>query len=197
MTIEYGTKTKIKKEMRIKIMKKLNVLLAAVLSFALLFGAVVPAQAASAEVQFEIKATDPNVAVNVPTTLPIVFNEDGTNTYPTNWTIENTSAIARIYLYSVSLTAANDWILMTGGMDPKNNNADTKKVKFYVGPENNLEYMSGRDNGTTGYVQFEPEDFTIVSGGSKDLCFKVERGAFTQNASMQKAFDMVLTFKFL
>lgn len=178
-------------------MKKLNVLLAAVLSFALLFGAVVPAQAASAEVQFEIKATDVNVAVNVPTTLPIVFNEDGTNTYPTHWTIENTSAIARIYLYSVSLTAANDWILMTGGMDPKYNDADTKKVKFHVGPENNLQYMSGRDNGTTGYVQFEPEEFTIISGGSKDLSFKVERGAFTQNASMQKAFDMVLTFKFL
>ena len=77
-------------------MKKLNVLLAAVLSVALLFGANISASAASAEVQFEVKATDVNVAVNVPTTLPIIFNEDGTNTYPTNWTIENKSAIARI-----------------------------------------------------------------------------------------------------
>ena len=55
----------------------------------------------------------------------------------------------------------------------------------------------GRDNGTTGYVEFEPEEFTIVSGGAKDLSFKVERGAYTQNANFQKAFDMVLTFKFL
>lgn len=178
-------------------MKKLNVLLAAVLSVTLLFGANISASAASAEVQFEVKATDVNVAVNVPTTLPIIFNEDGTNTYPTNWTIENKSAIARIYLYSVALTADNDWILMTGGMDPKFEDADSKRVKFYVGPEGNLQYMSGRDNGTTGYVEFEPEEFTIVSGGSKDLSFKVERGAYTQNANFQKAFDMVLTFKFL
>ena len=178
-------------------MKKLNVLLAAVLSVALLFGANISASAASAEVQFQVKATDPNVAVNVPTTLPIIFNEDGTNTYPTNWSIENKSAIARIYLYSVALTADNDWTLMTGGMDPKFEDADSKRVKFYVGPEGNLQYMSGRDNGTTGYVEFEPEEFTIVSGGSKDLSFKVERGAYTQNANFQKAFDMVLTFKFL
>ena len=54
---------------------------------------------------------------------------------------------------------------MTGGMDPKFTDADSKKIKSYVGPENNLEYMSGRDNGTTGYVEFEPEEFTIVSGG--------------------------------
>ena len=42
-------------------MKKLNVLLAAVLSVALLFGANISASAASAEVQFQVKATDPNV----------------------------------------------------------------------------------------------------------------------------------------
>ena len=86
---------------------------------------------------------------------------------------------------------------MTGGMDPKFENADSKRVKFYVGPEGNLEYMSGRDNGTTGYVEFDPEEFTIVSGGAKDVSFNVERGAYTQNANFQKAFDMVLTFKFL
>ena len=177
-------------------MKKLNVLLVAVLSFALLFGAVVPAQAASAEVQFDVKATDVNVSVNVPTTLPIVFNEDGTNTYPSNWTIENTSTIARVYLYSVALTATNDWTLMTGGMDPKFTDVDSKQIKFYVGPEENLQFMSGRDNGTTGYVEFEDDEFVIVSGGSKDLKFEVERGAYTQNSGIQKAFDMVLTFKF-
>lgn len=178
-------------------MKKLNVLLAAVLSVALLFGANISASAASAEVQFEVKATDINVAVNVPTTLPIVFNEDGTNTYPTNWTIENTSPIARIYLYSVALTADNDWTLMTAGMDPKFTDVDSKKIKFYVGPEDDLQFMSGRDSGTSGYIEFEPEEFTILSNSSKDLCFEVERGAYTQNASLQKAFDMVLTFKFL
>lgn len=178
-------------------MKKLNVLLAVVLSVALLFGANISASAASAEVQFEVKATDANISVNVPTVLPIVFNEDGTNTYPTNWTIENERGIARIYLYSVALTAANDWKLMTGGQDPKFTEADSKEIKFYVGPEKNMQFMSGRDSGTSGYVEFEPDEFIIVSGGSKDLSFKVERGAYTQNASMQKAFDMVLTFKFL
>ena len=178
-------------------MKKLNVVLAAVLSVALLFGANISASAASAEVQFEVKATDMNVSVNVPTTLPIVFNEDGTNTYPTNWTIENTSTIARIYLYSVQLNATNDWTLMTGGMDPKFTEVDSKEIKFYVGPEDNLQFMSGRDSGKSGYVQFEPSDFGIVSGGSRDLSFKVERGAYTQNSYMQKSFDMVLTFKFM
>ena len=55
-------------------MKKINVLLAALLSVTVLFGAAVPANAASADVNIEIKATTMDgVSVTVPTQLPILF----------------------------------------------------------------------------------------------------------------------------
>jgi hypothetical protein len=175
-------------------MKKVNALLAALLSVTILFGGAIPAQAASAEVTVEVKATDVNTSVTVPSVLPIIFNEDGTNTYPTNWTIQNNSQIARVYLYSIKVDAVNDWTLMTKAQDPTYNDVDSKKIKFYAGVEDNMQLLDGTDS---AYVEFDPSDCLILpKGGTKDLSFKVERGAYTQSQSAKKVLEMVLTFQY-
>jgi hypothetical protein len=175
-------------------MKKVNVFLAALLSVTILFGGAIPAQAASAEVTVEVKATDVNTSVTVPSVLPIIFNEDGTNTYPSNWTIQNNSQIARVYLYSIKVDTVNDWTLMTEAQDPIYNDVDSKKLKFYAGVEDNMQLLNGTDS---AYVEFDPFDCLILpNGGTKDLSFKVERGAYTQSQSAKKVMEMVLTFKY-
>ena len=81
-----------------KTTKKMNVVLAMVLSVTLLFGATISANAASASVTFKVEQTDINTAVTVPGQLPIIFNADGTNTYPSNWKIYNNSELAGVHL---------------------------------------------------------------------------------------------------
>ena len=57
-------------------------------------GAAIPVNAASADVKIQVEATTmDNVSVTIPTTLPIIFVEDGTNILPSDWTIENVSSI--------------------------------------------------------------------------------------------------------
>ena len=63
--------------------KKMSVMLAMVLSVTLLFGATISANAASSTVTFTVEQSDITTAVTVPGQLPIIFNADGTNTYPT------------------------------------------------------------------------------------------------------------------
>ena len=85
-----------------KYLVKGNKIVAAILSVVVIMGAAIPVNAASTDVNIEVKATAmDNVSVTVPTVLPIVFNEDGTNTLPSNWTIENISSIAGIHLRNV------------------------------------------------------------------------------------------------
>ena len=150
--------------------------------------------AASADVNIEVKATDMNVSVTVPTVVPIVFNEDGTNTYPTNWTIENISSIAGIYLYSVDLTGNNGWKLLTQAQDAKLLAVDSKKVKFTVGAGNAMNFVTPTTE-TEGHTEFGATDIQLPSGTTKTLDFEVERGAFNQDASMEKAFDFNNTKK--
>ena len=78
--------------------KKMNVVLAMVLSMTLLLGATISANAADVTVSFEVQKTDVNLDMTVPSELPIVFNYDGTNTYPTNWRITNNSTLAGVHL---------------------------------------------------------------------------------------------------
>lgn len=181
-------------------MKKYNVILAAVLSVIVLFGANIPVNAASAEVTIEVKETImDNVSVTVPTTLPIVFNEDGTNTLPTNWTIENISTISGIHLAQVEMDGTESgWQILADSEDTKSMKADTKAMKFSLGKAGALKLVeptSGTKN-AMGTLTFNETDIAIASGETQILSFNVERGAFTSSQASEKAFDMVLTFEF-
>lgn len=181
-------------------MKKVKVLLAALLSVTVVLGAAVPTYAASSDVNIEVKATTmDNVSVTVPTSIPIVFNADGSNTLPTNWTIENLSPIAGIHLSQIDMNAENSgWKLLAASENVKTLSADTKSIKFSVGKSGALKLVVPT-KGTaseTGTVTFGSTDISIPSGETQILSFDVERGAFTESEASAKAFNMVLTFNF-
>ena len=181
-------------------MKKVKVLLAALLSVTVVLGATVPAQAASSTVDIEVKATDmDNVSVTVPSSIPIIFNADGSNTLPTNWTIENKSTIAGIHLAKIEMNAGTSgWKLLGGSSNVKEMSVNTKSIRFSVGLEGNLKLVAptNGDEDATGSVTYGNANIAIPSGETKNLTFHVERGAFTNSEASAKAFDMVLTFNF-
>lgn len=180
-------------------MKKIKVLIAALLSVTLVAGTTVPSYAASSTVEIEVKATDMNVSVTVPSTIPIVFNADGTNTLPTEWKISNESAIAGIHLSEITMDAqTSDWKLLAASENAKELTSNTKSIKFSVGKAGALKLVkptSGIES-ATGSVQFENTDIMIPSGETMKLDFDVERGAFTETEASARAFSMVLNFEF-
>ena len=167
---------------------------------AVILGTAVPTYAASSDVKIEVKETTmDNVSVTVPTTIPIVFNADGSNTLPTNWTIENVSTIAGIHLAKIDMDAGSSgWKLLADSQNVKNLSKDTKSIKFSVGKSGALKLVaptSGTES-TSGSVTFGNTEIEIPSGETQVLSFGVERGAFTKSEASAKAFDMVLTFNF-
>ena len=180
-------------------MKKLNLALAAVLSVVTLFGAVIPVNAASAEVTIEVKQTlMDNVSVTVPSLLPIVFNEDGTNTLPSTWKIENISPVAGVHLAKIDMNGGNSgWKLLPDSVDTKTMDTDVQAIKFFVGKEGNLKLVTptGGAESEMGSITFEENEISVASGEKMELCFDIARGAFTSPIATKKAFDMVLTFE--
>ncbi len=178
-------------------MKKL---LVALLSVTVMVGTVIPSYAATSNVEIEVKATDmDNVSVTVPTTIPIVFNADGTNTLPTNWTIENKSTLAGIHLSQIDMDAeTTNWKLLAASENVKNLSANTKSIQFSVGKTGALKLVVPNEGteSAKGSVTFAEDEISIPSGETEVLSFDVVRGAFTQTEASAKAFNMVLTFNF-
>ena len=182
-----------------RIMTKGSRAIVAVLTLVLV-SAAVPAEAASAEILIKIYATNMNTSVSVPTQIPIIFNEDGTNTYPENWVIKNESSIAGIYLHQVRMDSGDTgWKVLASTIDTAKLPADTKSMKFSMGRENNLKLVNpgGGTENKVGVLIYNKQDIQIPVGEETQIHFNVERGAFTESADMQKAFDMELSFLFI
>lgn len=183
-----------------KYLVKGNKVLAAILSLVVIMGAAIPVNAASADVKIQVeKTTMDNVSVTVPSTLPIVFVEDGTNILPSDWTIENISDIAGIHLSSVDMNSnESGWKLLAASQDTRTLKADTKSIKFSVGKPGALKLVAPLtgNEGMGGSVRFDANAITIAAGQSQVLAFDVQRGAFTQDIAAATAFIMTLTFKF-
>ena len=174
--------------------KKMNVVLAMILSMTLLFGATISANAASAEVNFDVKQTDTNL------TVPIIFNEDGTNTYPTNWEIQNVGVLGCVCLKNVEMEATDaGWTLLDQKVDTSKLPVDTKSVKFKMGTEGALRVVNPRtsDNPSLGLMYLEDDELTIEAGESKLIQFEVERGAFSEDISNRTTFNITLIFKYI
>lgn len=182
-------------------MKKVKVLLASLLSITVVLGSVVPSYAAEpvSEVQIAIEATDMNVSVTVPSTLPIIFNADGTNTFADNWSIKNISALAGIHLTGVHLNGdGTGWKVVKDSATVKTQEVNGKSVKFFVGVPETMQLVmpSNGSESETGTATFDVDDICIPSGATKTLEFAVERGAFTETTASAKAFSMTLDFAF-
>ena len=161
------------------------------------FSAVVPVSAATSNITIDAEPT--TVDVTVPATAPMVFNADGTNTVPSNFTIENHS-IGEVHLTNIKLHAPNEnhWMFAKVGTNLKLEPANTKTITLKLGAagaEKSAEigFTSRSDSAT---VTFEAKDFVIPADGSKTLAFVVDRCAFTKAISSEKAVDMTLNFDF-
>lgn len=176
-------------------MKKMKMILAAMLSVVVVFGGVIPVNAASSEVTFEVIQTDTNVGVTVPSQMPIIFNEDGTNTYPQNWTITNDSAVAGVYLSKMTFTPNNGWGLLEDAEQARYNPANTKKVRFTIGTASVMNEVIPTSG--VGEVTYSDREIPIPAGTSEVIKVHVERGAFTESINTQKSFDIELDFKFI
>lgn len=182
-------------------MRKAKVLFATLLSVTAVLGGVNTAHAAqSAEVMIDVKATAlDQTIVTVPGTLPVVFNEDGSNLLPSDWTIENGSTIAGIHLEKVEMDAKESgWKLLAASADTKTLPADSKSIQFYMGKAGELKLIAptSGSEASTGSFEFGADDISISSGGEQVISFDINRGAFKTAKAAAKAFDMVLTFQF-
>lgn len=149
------------------------------------------------DLRIDVKAT--NVNVTVPTTAPFVFNEDGNSLVPNNFNVTNNSAIAGVYLESISLDSkTNGWKVVNDGFNLKTMAVDTQNVRIKfgkTGAERLIAPNSG-DSSATGSAVFQSGEIDIEATDTQKLNFKVERGAFSKDIADATAFDMTLKFRF-
>ena len=146
----------------------------------------------STEVEIRTEAT--LVDVTVPSTLPIVFNEDGSNTVPDNYAIKNNSMSA-IHLSGVTLDAqGSGWKVIPESMDPSKFIANTRQILFLVNSKAVTPMLN--EPMETGSARFDPDEVVIEPGQSVTLDFEVYRGSFTVPLENTAAFTMTTTFDF-
>lgn len=179
---------------------KLNkILLSSALCVGMLANTSLVANAADfgSQIDIEVKAT--TVDVTVPSSAPFVFNEDETNTLPSNWTIKNNSKIARVYVSKISVDGTDaSWKVVDGTYDLKTMPVNTKNVRLKFGKEGALKLVapkSGTENAQGEYV-FGASDIVVPAGQTQELKFDIERGSFTQTQASSKAFNMTVEFNF-
>lgn len=177
-------------------MKLRKLLLSGVLSMGVLGSMGVNAFAAGTAVNIETKATTVNM--QVPGTMAVIFNEDGTNTIPTNFTVTNNSKIAGVSLVKIDVDAGTSgWNFCDQATDMKIKPAGTKDIKFTAGKEGVTKLVTpstSRDKKAS--ASFNSGQISIPASGSQVLKFEMERTAFKEAISSSKAFDMTLTFDF-
>lgn len=175
-----------------------NKLKRTLLCSALAIGVVssVSTSAFATEVSIETKATTVNV--NVPSTMAVVFNEDGTNTLPSDFTVTNNSKIAGVSLVKIDVDAGSTgWQFCKDTVDLKTRPADTKEIQFTAGKQGVTKLVAPTsEKGVTASAIFNSGEISIPASGSETLAFSMERVAFKQAESSSKAFDMTLTFDF-
>lgn len=117
----------------------------------------------------------------------------------TNVNVTNNSAIAGVYLDSISLDSkTNGWKVVDDSFSLKTMPVDTKDVRIKfgkTGAERLIAPTSG-DSAATGIASFQSGEIDIEAGQTQKLDFKVERGAFSKDIADATAFDMTLKFRF-
>lgn len=151
----------------------------------------------TSEITIDAKATTVNVTV--PSSAPMVFNEDGTNTLPSNFDITNNSDIAGVHINSIKLDGTDTgWSVLKESADLKTQKKNLKKIKIKMGVSGNEKIVAptnGSDD-STGTATFGPTDFAVAANETKKVNFVVERGAFTEPVANAKAYDMTIVFDF-
>lgn len=181
--------------------KRLSILLVAMLVLAM---SVAPAFAAEGTTEgntmLKIGAETTTIDITVPTFVEITFNDDGTNTLPTNFKITNHSKIAGIHVTKVEMTAdgENGWTLLPEGTDTTELTKNTQGILFSIGLEGALKVVEpeGSVEAATGSAAFNENDIVIAAEQEVTLAMDVARAAFTTAVDTEDAFNVNITFDF-
>lgn len=178
-------------------MKLRKLLLMGLLTSGITLGGANVVSAADFGSNLTIEAKPTTVNVTVPSTAPMVFNEDGTNTLPSAFTLINNSEIGGVSLTNIALESPKStWSLLSESADLKIQPKDQKKIKLHIGKTGEEKLIAPGSNASQGSASFNLGQISIPAKGSETLKFKVERGAFSQAVAEDTAFNMTLTFEF-
>lgn len=180
-------------------MKMRNLLLAGILSIGLTSSMVTSAFATGFGSELTIDAKATTVNVTVPGTAAMIFNEDGTNTVPSSFTVTNNSKIAGVSLTQIDLDASTSgWKLLADSVDLKTQAKDVKNIRLKMGKDGVMKTIapSSSTESETGSATFTSGEISIPATQSETIKFEVERGAFTSAIPASKAFGMTLNFEF-
>lgn len=148
----------------------------------------------STDINIEAKAT--TVKMTVPTTATFVFNEDGSNTYPTDFTITNNSS-AKVVLQKAVFTEVNSWKLQEVGYD-FSNTKDARELSLKLGnKEETLVDVAKNETSSKWEAEFNYNlNKNGVTDGSDSLTFgwEADRGYYATAISSEKALTMELHF---
>lgn len=119
--------------------------------------------------------------------LTFVFNADGTNTLPDNWTITNNSAVD-VKLTTLEVTGNDGWELVASG-DAKLSTTDAKAIHLVL---DNAEQSSG---------VYTLNQTITKNGGTHTIAIGVDgaqvgRPAYSKAVSVNKAFSVVQHFTY-
>ena len=191
-----------------------SMLMAGILSLGVLANSAIPVFATTTNqtdaqgsvgstLTIEAKATSVNVTV--PTTAPFIFNENGSNTVPSDFKVINNSEIAGVYLASLTLDSKQKgWKVVDADYDLKAMDVNTKNIRLKFGIEGDTRLVAPESDtaNARGSVTFANGDINVEALQQQVLKFEVERGAFSTavnggtDGTAVTAFDMTLEFRF-
>lgn len=140
--------------------------------------------------------TEPIVVdITVPGSVGFVFNADGSNEIPDNFSITNHNKIASFYLKEVGFDGeSTGWKLAS---EDEQLNLNEKAVKFKLGSksEEKLIAPSNGKKDITGTVSFSDSEFVLAPESPSTVSFLIDRPVYTDEISQSKAFDMTMSFE--
>lgn len=180
-------------------MKINKLLMSGILSVGILGTTALPAFAATNGTYgstVEIEVRNPSMDVTVPTTLPMIFEQDGNNILPNNWQVRNNSVSTDIYVASISVDGnESGWSVVADDFDIANTK-DMQAIELKMGLAGKEKVVAPvfSEKDGDGLVIFDKADIPVAKGESKLLNIKVERGTFTHAIANAKAFDLSIEF---
>lgn len=137
------------------------------------------------------------VDVTLPTAYTIVFEADGTNTYP-NFEIHNNSKIGQIDLKNITAKASGNWKFAPDKTVLNRMPKDTKQIKLKLGDKSKEKALSNTTTSPSAQVtaNYAANDFRIAALSTKQLSFVVDRTVFSKSATDQ-AMGLTLTFDYV
>lgn len=175
-------------------------ILSSLLAAGLVLSSSLPAFAAttgSYGTSVDIEVRNETMDMTVPTTLPMIFLEDGQNTLPSNWKVTNNSAKSNVYLSKIAVDGSESGWQVVADDYEISSAKDLKALELKMGVKSSEKLVAPIFDikNTKGEATFQNTDLVINKGETKEISILVERGTFSHAIANSKAFDMTLEFE--